>query len=78
MKIQPEHFAHMKTEIEKTMLHFPVAQYRAENPTFSDKRIRWDYWRAAGLLTWTCDTLYKYLNDEHIDSALRSIFSRTS
>lgn len=73
MKIQPEHFEHMKQAIETTMARFPVAQYRAQNPTFSDKRIRWDYWRAAGLLSFTCDVLYKYLSDEHIDTALRAI-----
>ena len=73
MKIQPEHFQHMKDAIESTMQRVPVEQYKAANPTFSDKRIRWDYWRASGLLTWTCDTLYKYMNDEHIDTALRAI-----
>ena len=73
MKIQSEHFEHMKAAIEATMVRYPVSQYKSENPTFSDKRVRWDYWRAAGLLSWTCDTLYKYLNDEHIDTALRAI-----
>lgn len=36
------------------------------------KRIRWDLARASGLTPFFCDTLYKYMNDGHIDTALRS------
>lgn len=46
-------------------------QYKAQG--LSHKRWRWDLMYAAGLTRWTCDTLYKYLNDDHIDSALRRI-----
>ena len=53
----------------------PVAEYRKANPTFSDKRVRWDYFHAAGklALSFLCDTLYKYMNDTHMDTALKAI-----
>jgi len=40
------------------------------------KRFRWDLWNAAyrlnkAALTWQCDCLYRYLNDTHIDTALK-------
>ena len=73
MKITPEHFDIMQAAINKVVAVHPVSEYRAANPEFSEKRIRWDYWRAAGLLAFTCDTLYKYVNDDHIDTALRAI-----
>jgi hypothetical protein len=36
-------------------------------------RDRWDALSAAGLIPWVCSTLYPYLNDNHIDTALRAI-----
>jgi len=36
-------------------------------------RYQWDIVRHAGLMTWVCDTLYEYLNDTHIQTALNKI-----
>ncbi len=49
-------------------------QYRAAG--LSDKRLHWDCLRAAGLTPWLCGSLYKYLNDDHIDTALRAYFKK--
>ena len=40
---------------------------------YSDKRIGWDLLHAAKLTPFVCDTLYKYLNDTHIDTAVLAI-----
>jgi len=75
MKITPEDFATLKAMIQPVIERMPVSEYRAANPTFSDKRIRWDYFHAAGLpaLTFLCDVLYLYMNDTHMDTALKTI-----
>ena len=69
MKIKAEHYEYLKEHILK-----------AENKiTFrndcllSPMRYRWDLLHAAGLTKWICDNLYPYLNDDHIDTALRKI-----
>ena len=40
-----------------------------------NKRLRWDALQATRLNTFVCDTLYSYLNDDHIDTALKSIMN---
>jgi hypothetical protein len=59
-----------------------TAQRRAEYAAkgLSDKRYRWDLSYLSGnannpesCTRFVCDTLYTYLNDSHIDTALRSI-----
>ncbi len=37
------------------------------------KRARWDLIYKAGLSKWICDNLYPYLDDSHVDTALRRI-----
>lgn len=75
MKITDNDLSTLRGFIEPVMQRVPVSEYRAANPTFSDKRIRWDYFHAAGqpALRFLCDVLYKYMNDTHIDTALKSI-----
>ena len=43
---------------------------------YSDMRYRWDLLYKSGLSKWICDNLYSYLNDAHIDTALKSITGR--
>lgn len=38
-----------------------------------EKRFRWDLLYGLVGSNWVCDTLYPYLNDNHIDSALKQI-----
>lgn len=73
VKITTEHYVHMKQAMAEVAARVPIAAYRAANPTFSEKRIRWDYSYAAKLSPWVCQNLYSYVNDEHIDTALRHI-----
>lgn len=71
MKMKPEHYSHIEQAVKKDDNAFHRSRYAAAG--FSDTRYRWDLVRHAGLMTWICDTLYAYLNDTHIDTALRRI-----
>lgn len=39
-----------------------------------EARLRWDLLYIWVGSRWVCDNLYTYLNDDHIDTALRRIF----
>lgn len=71
MKIKPEHFAKLQSAIRPLDTKERRALY-LEN-SLSDKRYRWDLTYAAGLSPFICADLYAYLNDDHIDTALRKI-----
>ena len=81
MKIKPEHLQHMRDAIQAVVVkHGPekLTAYRAQlasDPRVKDldKRYRWDLFHAAGLTRYACDVLYAYMDDTHIDTALRSI-----
>ena len=77
MKIQPEHYAHMRAAIANLDAD-AVRAHRAalaDDPRVRDlaKRFRWDLSYAARLTPWICDTVYPYANDTHVDTALRRI-----
>lgn len=77
MKITKEHYNHLKSEIiakHEFMLKEHSNDYSVYlNAGHSVKRHTWDLLHAAGLTPFICDTLYKYLNDEHINTALVNI-----
>ncbi len=77
MKMKAEHVGKIQNAI-KALSPETVAAIKARaaaDPRVKDlaKRIRWDLFNATGLLDWTCHELYAYLNDTHIDTALRAI-----
>jgi hypothetical protein len=71
MKITNEHLATMATMVQPLDTPEKRDAYRAQNLT--DKRYRWDLVYMAGGTRFICDALYPYLDDSHIDTALRSI-----
>jgi len=71
MKMREEHYAYLQKAIAPLDTEELRSYYR--NAGLSDKRYRWDLHYRAGLAKWTCDELYPYLNDDHIDTALRKI-----
>lgn len=84
MKIKQEHFDHMKKAIEETLaIHNQnnklVEEYeqglfpRAELTKDVQRRFCCDVMYGAGLNKFACDTLYLYLNDDHIYTALKAI-----
>jgi hypothetical protein len=75
MKIKPEHLETLRGLIQPILDSCPVEWYKSIHPEYSSKRIRWEYFYAAGQLasSFLCDTLYSYMNDDHMDTALKQI-----
>ena len=71
MKITNEHLEHMREAIAPLDTTERREAYKLGE--LSSKRHRWDLAREAGLIPFVCATLYKYLDDTHIDTALRNI-----
>ena len=76
MKMKPEHYQHIKESMAKIADKIPAHRERMkEDPRIKDldKRVRWDWLWGTGLSSWMSANLYKYLNDSHIDTALKQI-----
>lgn len=76
MKMQREHYDLMKAKIATLKERInPHREYLIKEGEAKDieKRLRWDLCFAAVGSKWICDNLYNYMNDDHIDTALRQI-----
>ena len=81
MKIKPEHLDHIKKEIEKFLENNPriVEDYeqgkfhRSHAVQILQKRFCFDLMYNADLSGFVSSTLYDYMNDDHIYTALKSI-----
>jgi len=88
MKMKPSHFAQLTEALDKLQKEYNwpwqslTGSYRKSD--LSSKRFRWDMLRASklqpgdsvGMVTgWP---VYDYLNDDHIDTALREYFKDKS
>ena len=71
MKIQTQHFEALLLALAMADTPQRRAAYTAAG--LSTTRYQWDLLRVAGLMPWLCDTLYSYLNDAHIQTALNKI-----
>jgi hypothetical protein len=73
MKIKPEHYEQMKAAIN-SLDRQKVTEHKAlglgQN---KEKRFVWDLFSAAKLYSFASVTLYSYLNDSHIETALFKI-----
>lgn len=80
MKIKPEHYDHMKSEIAKVFdrqkhedhTKFVINEGRSKDV---DMRVRWDWSYYANLSPFISKEVYEYANDNHVDTALRRIVS---
>ena len=80
MKMTQEHFNQLKQCIDNVLIDHPTvaSEYSKGNFPRSDKvkdinvRFRWDLYHFSGAHK-ACGNLYSYLNDDHIDTALRNI-----
>lgn len=74
MKMTKEHYTHMARELDsiKPLILAAIPEYRKAG--LSNTRLHFDAYRKAGLIAFSCNTLYDYLNDDHIASALRAYF----
>ena len=71
MKMRPEHYEQLRELIQLLLLAQPevsVETYLEQDMT--TERFRWDVLHASGFNT---RALYDYLDDAHIDAALRRI-----
>lgn len=75
MKMKPEHFEYIKQQINLLNMDKIIQSiHNSPNvPKCFNKRLRWDCFSKAGLSSFAVSTLYEYLNDEHIDTALKQI-----
>lgn len=76
MKMKLEHYDYLKDAMQRNAEYIP--QYRAHiiaegKAKDVEKRLRWDLVYLSGLSHWISDNLYSYLDDTHIDTALRYI-----
>ena len=76
MKMKLEHFAQLETSIksldseERRRFYKEGRHANADKVKDLDKRYRWDLFYIASL---PVQELYAYLNDDHIDTALRKL-----
>lgn len=77
MKIKPEHYAIMRERIAAIYVNVPSVSYYETLPHVKDaaKRRRWDASYLAKLSTFFNLEVYRYANDEHIDTALRAVLA---
>ena len=71
MKMQSAHFDHLAEKIAELDSPYLRGVYR--NAGLSLKRYQWDVTYQAGLTAYICETLYSYLDDNHIQTALNRI-----
>lgn len=71
MKITKEHLQIMAEAIKPLDTEERRKTYREQG--LSDTQYRFDLLYRSGLTYFVCDTLYKYVNDTHIATALKHI-----
>ena len=80
MKMTQQHFDHLKSSIaliwtqdkHDVQRKFIVNEGKSKDV---EKRLRWDWSYYAKVSPWACDNLYSYLDDTHIDTALKRIMN---
>lgn len=77
MKIKPEHYQILKEKLSSLLPQLAADHYRRLklDPKVKDinERFRWDCLWAAKVPHETMSEIYKYANDEHIDTVLKKI-----
>ena len=73
MKMTLEHYNQVKAAIASIPRELVLEHKSKELGKDKDMRFRWDLFIAAKLSTFASDELYQYLNDDHIDTALKSV-----
>ena len=73
MKISKEHFDYLTSKIQEVIAENPTMYDNYMKEKFSHMRYNWDLLWMADLTNFTTNDLYEYLNDTHIDTALKAI-----
>jgi len=78
MKILPEDYEYMKERIEKVWRYREEVKKSIKNDSRVkdfDRRFRWDMFHLAHLTPFVVSKVYKYADDNHIDTALKKIMA---
>ena len=80
MKIKPEHYSVLKKAMQEKAFLLPAIKshisLETRQPKDINMRIRWDLFWCTGLKIGESDLpLYDYMNDTHIDTALKKIMT---
>lgn len=80
MKMLPEDFVELKKEIDEVLKNRPTMREDYKKEGLSAMRFRWDcvYLIPKAVRTPWFDRIYTYLNDEHVDTALRQIVEKSN
>lgn len=76
MKMTADHYKIIKSRFvhkKEDVLKYREALSHGGKVKNIGVRLRWDLFNMAIPVTWICDNLYPYLNDNHIDTALKKI-----
>ena len=79
MKISKDHLDYINVQLnclgyKQYISMYQTGQFHNANKVKDlNKRFRWDMFNLAGLGSFACRELYDYLDDRHIDSALKSL-----
>ena len=73
MKMTKAHYEILKQKIEEQMQRDPKMYENYMELGYTHRRYNWDLLWRAKLNKFVCDTLYQYLNDDHINTALQHI-----
>lgn len=79
MKMTPEHYAKLEAGCKAVIAAHPDIAATYAKAGLTPKRRNWDILDAATIdgvtgSQWVC-SLYSYLNDDHVDTALRRIMA---
>ena len=73
MKITKEHYSILKSKIAELPRNEVLKHKSLQLGKDIDKRFRWDLFHKASLSRFAVTELYHYVNDDHIDTALKNI-----
>lgn len=81
MKMKAEHYEALKHALDAISTQLAPMRVKYKAAGMSDMRFRWDALKHAHVsgnsTQWMCSQLYGYLNDGHIDTALRHYFGHS-
>jgi hypothetical protein len=73
MKMTKEHYGVLEEAIREVINKYPDMQQAYKEQGFSSMRYRWDLYHSINRSRSFKIELYTYLNDNHIDTALKRI-----
>jgi hypothetical protein len=73
MKMNATHYEYLYTAINALDRDTVLAHKSLELGNDKVKRFVWDLYYMINASAWICGNLYSYLNDSHIETALKSI-----